>query len=111
MKKYLIILLVLFSFACKKEEGLSKDTGNLEIKFQSVYFIDGYDIYTEEQYYRFVNFQWPFTPYRSNLYTNLKLVEKGLPEGSYGIYMWVNGTHYQQLFYVGGNKVNKFTMF
>jgi hypothetical protein len=110
MKTRLLLLLLLFSFACKKE-GLSKDTGNLEIRFETVYAIDGYNLYTEEQYYRFLNYQWPFTPYRSNLYTAGKIEEKELPKGSYGIFMWRDGKSYQKLFYISGNKVNRFSMF
>jgi hypothetical protein len=110
MKKYLILLLLPFFITCKKE-GLSGNTGNLEIHFNSVSVIDGYDLYTEEQYSRFINYEWPFTPYRSSLYTEKKIEERGLPEGSYGIYMWVDGRHYQQLFYISDNKVNRLSMF
>lgn len=108
MKTCAFCILLFFMFSCKKE-GLSKDTGNLEITINNTN-MRAYEIYTEEQYYRFINYQWPFTSYRAGAADVRKIVEKGLPKGSYGIFVFGNGDGYKKLIYIAANKVNKITM-
>jgi hypothetical protein len=106
-----LLLVISVTIGCKKE-GLSKDTGNLEVSFQ---WGDGtprpyirYSIYSEEQYYQWIQ-NLVATPYRSGGSGVGVISEKSLPKGNYGIVIWIDETwRSQKIEYVASNKVNKF---
>jgi len=106
MKIYLLLLLLLFSVSCKKE-GLSKDTGNLEITVPAGSWT--YAIYAEDQFNRYLNFESAYTVRGGNS-QNGKINEKELLKGNYGIHFYQNGTGYTRAFQIVANKINKFTM-
>ena len=103
-----IFLLVGLSFAsCKKADGLSRDTGNIEIAVPGTYSWS-YKIYSEEEFRHFQNFE-PAIPLREGVATG-HIIEKELLRGNYGIHFSQSGTGYQKAFQVIPNKVNKYTM-
>jgi hypothetical protein len=106
MKTYFLLLIAILVVSCQKE-GLSKDTGNVEITLPAVSWT--YQIYTEEQFNRLLNYESAFAM-RSGLSQIGKISEKELLKGNYGIHFYQNGTGYKRVFQVVANKVNKFTM-
>lgn len=110
MKHLLTIsfLLVALNLAsCKKADGLSKDTGNLEISVPGIYSWS-YKIYIESEFRHFQNFE-PAIPFREGVATKI-IIEKELLRGNYGIHFFQNGTGHQKAFQIVPNKVNKYTM-
>lgn len=112
MKSFLILLLSAFLFSsCEKDEGLSDDTGNLEVVIpnNSIGF-DNYQVFTEEQYYK----------YRLQPSSAVALFSGGIPgnsftitnmgKGYYGVRVWGNGYEIIKVTYVQGNKNNKLLM-
>jgi len=98
---------------CRKE-GLSRDTGNLEINFRwgdgSPRSFRSYFIYEKEQYYNWLQNELAI-PYRSGGSGIGKIVETGLPKGDYGIVIWIDDTwRAHQLQYVAADKVTRINM-
>jgi hypothetical protein len=113
--KYLLGLMILLivTTGCRKE-GLSRDTGNLEITFRwgddSPRGFSSYVIYDKEQYYNWLQNDLA-TPYRTGGSGIGKIIEKGLPKGDYGIVIWIDDTwRAHQLQYVGANEVTRINM-
>jgi len=113
--KHVIVLLAVFIVisGCRKE-GLSRDTGNLEITFKwgdgSPRPFRSYIIYEKEQYYSWLQ-NAPAIPYRTGGGGVGRISEKGLPKGDYGIVIWIDDTwRANQLQYVAANKVTQVAM-
>lgn len=128
LSKCILVLFIvcnaLFFTGCKKEEGLSKETGNLKASFydkeyKSPYGSINYFIYEEFEYdkreaglahKRLIEghlFQTDGNPYLSI---------RGLKKGVYGIYAWDNssGPNNSAIIYVDGKitiEANKTNMF
>jgi hypothetical protein len=114
MKCILLLLAFLTTISACRKEGLSKDTGNLEITFRwgngSAREFRSYFIYDKEQYYNWLQNAGAI-PYRTGGAGAGTIVEKGLPKGDYGIVIWIDDTwRANQLQYVAGNRVTKITM-
>jgi len=110
MRTCFVLLLLCLAVACKKE-GLSRDTGNLEITVPGGEWTPQwtYAIYTEQQFSRFLDYQESHA-IRSGFSHLGKIKETGLEKGNYGIHFYQNGTGYKRAFQLAANKVNKFTM-
>lgn len=111
IKKQTVYLLciILVVCACKKEEGLSSETGNLEVTLN---FPTGtgeylyYSVYTEEQYYILYNNLGISTPIFKGL-TAPDFKIKGLQKGYYGVKIYGNGNFLLKPVSIIPNKVNK----
>lgn len=103
---YLLFFVLLISFGCKKE-GLSKDTGNVEITVPD-WTSWMYSIYTEDQFLRLLDFQTAYPIRTGTAYG--KIAEKELLKGNYGVMFYRDGTGYKKAFQVIAGKVNKYTM-
>ena len=113
--KYLLGLIILLNVTtgCRKE-GLSKDTGNLEITFKwgdgSPRDFRSYVIYDKEQYYHWLQNDLA-VPYRTGGSGTGKIIITGLPKDDYGIVIWIDDTwRAHQLQYIQANKVTRITM-
>ena len=112
MRNILLLIVLFFSISrCKKEEGLSKETGNLEItKDKSlVGYPMYYELYTEEQYYLYLSNQFAL-PIKTESTSAATFSIKGLLNGNYGIRLSYNGDHWQKWVIVTPDKVNKYSL-
>ncbi len=107
MKKVYIFLVVsLIALSCRKE-GLSKDTGNVEITIPAAYQVTwDYYLYTYEEFQNYINAEPSIATRSGRSFTGL-INEKGLKEGIYGIHIFQNGTGYQRSFSIEAGKVTK----
>lgn len=107
MKKVYIFLVVsLIALSCRKE-GLSKDTGNLEITIPTPYQVSWeYAIFNEEQFLLFLNFENALPLRSGRSFTGL-INEKGLKEGAYGLHIYSNSTAHKRSFSIVAGKVTK----
>lgn len=106
---FLSVVLVLIITSCKKEEGLSGETGNLEITKDKtlVGYPMYYELYTEEQYYLYLANQFAL-PIKMESTSAATFSIKGLLKGNYGIRLCYNGDRWQKWVTVAPNKVNKY---
>jgi hypothetical protein len=112
MKAFCLSLaLIMLMAGCKKEEGLSTVTGNLEItKDKSlVGYPMYYELYTEDQYYLYLSNQFAL-PIKMESTSAATFSIKGLLQGNYGIRLCYNGDHWQKWVIVAPNKVNKYSI-
>ena len=108
-------LLLIFCFvnmisSCKKEEGLSADTGNLEITCSSLPISSiRYSIYTEEQYYLYKSNQFSVPLFEGVGSKNNPISVKALQKGYYGVRVYGEGQAWDKPISIIPNKVNKIT--
>jgi hypothetical protein len=114
MKRILfqIIASVIILSSCKKE-GLSKNTGNVEITVPGgpdFYEQWHYEIFTEEQYDKYIN-ALPYFALREGNSKNGKIYETGILQGNYVLKtMPVRGGRVIKHFQVVANKINKYSI-
>jgi hypothetical protein len=104
-------VLILLIAGCKKEQGLSSETGNLDItKDKSlVGYPMYYDLYTEQQNYLYLSNRTAL-PIQTGNSSAATFSIKGLLKGYYGIRLYYNGDHWQKWVTVVPNKVNKYSI-
>jgi hypothetical protein len=106
MKYKIVVILFFFLSGCRKE-GLSKDTGNVEITTPAAYQVTwDYYLYTYEEFQHYINAEPSIATRSGRSFTGL-INEKGLKEGVYGIHVFQNGTGYQRNFSIEAGKVTK----
>lgn len=108
MKSILLILIALTIFACKKEEGLSDHTGNLEVNTKNYFGPLYFEIYSEEQYYLFLNHQQAIS-LKSGSASDLIFTVRELEKGYIGLRLSGNGQSWDTLVYIHSNKINRIT--
>jgi hypothetical protein len=111
MKLIAVLISCVFLISSCRKEGLSKDTGNLEISF---HYMDNsfryYFIYDKEQYYKWYVGESAI-PYRQGGPGRDKIVETSIPKGDYGIVILIDNVYRtSKLQYIAANKVTKINM-
>jgi hypothetical protein len=111
MRFCFLFIFLFFFIGCKKEEGLSSETGNLEItKDKSlVGYPMYYELYTEEQYYLYLSNQFAL-PIKRESTSGATFTIKGLLKGNYGVRLAYDGSRWQKWVVVAPNKINKYTL-
>lgn len=105
--KYLIAVTFFLLFCGCRKEGLSKDTGNLEIIIPTPYQVSWeYAIFNEEQFLLFLNYENALPLRSGRSFTGL-INEKGLKEGAYGLHIYSNSTAHKRSFSIEAGKVTK----
>lgn len=105
--KYLTAIIFLLVFWGCRKEGLSKDTGNVEITTPAAYQVTwDYYLYTYEEFQHYINAEPSIATRSGHSFTGL-INEKGLKEGVYSIHIFQNGTGYQRTFSIEARKVTK----
>ena len=105
MKKLtFLFLLSLILISCKKD-GLSLETGNLEINTENLSTALNYSIYTEDQWYRYLSNELSVPIF--NGVASKKFTIKGLQKGYYGVRIYGGGNHWDKAVSIIPNRVNK----
>ncbi len=110
MRTLLFSLCLFCTFiSCKKEvEGLSPETGNLEIYAKDAPIgIPYYAVYTEEQYYLFLSNRGGVPIMDGPAEKHKATLLKGLQKGYYGIHIYGEGKRYHKPISIVPNQVNK----
>jgi hypothetical protein len=105
--KYIIVVILFFFLSGCRKEGLSKDTGNLEITIPTPYQVSWeYAIFNGEQFLLFLNYEYAIPIRSGRSFTGL-INEKGLKEGAYGLHIYSNSTAHKRSFSIEAGKVTK----
>jgi hypothetical protein len=106
-KLHFIFFLLPLLVGCKKE-GLSPETGNLEINCSSLPISNvNYSIYTEDQYYLYISNQFSLPIFEGVASKNNTTTIKGLQRGYYGVRVYGEGSAWIKPISIIPNKVNK----
>jgi len=97
--------------SCRKE-GLSKDTGNLEVTVtKNLYGFYQYRVYTEDQYYKLQTGQLAVPLFKGDIGADNKFSVKEMEKGYYAVYLiGSGGWNSTKVLYIKAKKTNKLEM-